>query len=60
MKAITSFMASARHMNLVDEEVTVYVIMKQILELDYHDFKEIVFNCDWVQIEDINGCRVDP
>lgn len=60
MKAITSFKASARDTNLVYEEVTYYGKVTQILELDYHDFKVVVFYCDWVRIEDANGCTVDP
>ncbi|KAF9606866.1 hypothetical protein IFM89_029465 [Coptis chinensis] len=61
MKAFTNFRASAKDKNLVEDETTYYGIVKQILELDYHDFKEIVFFCDWVRIEDKrNGCYVDP
>ncbi|KAF9622386.1 hypothetical protein IFM89_031189 [Coptis chinensis] len=61
MKAFTNFRASAKDKNLVEDEATYYGVVKQILELDYHDFKEIVFFCDWVRIEDKrNGCYVDP
>lgn len=61
MKALTSFRSSAKDKNLVEEEVTYYGIVKQIIELDYFEFKKILFYCDWVRIEDRkNGCVVDP
>ncbi|KAF9621052.1 hypothetical protein IFM89_015874 [Coptis chinensis] len=61
MKAFTNFRASAKDKNLVEDEATYYGIYKQILELDYHDFKETFFFCDWVRIEDRrNGCYVNP
>ncbi|KAF9599221.1 hypothetical protein IFM89_036347 [Coptis chinensis] len=61
MKAFTNFRASAKDKNLVEDEATYYGIVKQILELDYHEFKETVFFCDLVRIEDRrNGCYVDP
>lgn len=59
MKTITLFRASAKDTNLINEEATYHVIIKQILELDYHDFKQVVFNCDWVRIGDAHGCKVD-
>ena len=35
-----------------------YGVIKQIIELDYTIFKEVVFYCDWVRVEDkINGCK---
>ncbi|KAF9588114.1 hypothetical protein IFM89_007590 [Coptis chinensis] len=61
MRAVTSFRASAKDRNLIDDEVTYYGVVKRILELDYVEFKKIVFYCDWVRIEDkTNGCIVDP
>ncbi|CAH9128299.1 unnamed protein product [Cuscuta epithymum] len=61
MNAVTSFRSSAKDKNLVEEEVTYYGIVKQILELNYYDFRQSVFYCDWVRIEDkVNGCVVDP
>ncbi|KAF9600856.1 hypothetical protein IFM89_013452 [Coptis chinensis] len=61
MRAVTSFRASAKDRNLVDDEVSYYGVVKRILELDYVVFKQIVFYCDWVHIEDkTNGCIVDP
>ncbi|KAF9614193.1 hypothetical protein IFM89_015701 [Coptis chinensis] len=61
MKAVTSFRASTKDRNLVDDEVTYYGVVKRILELDYVEFKQTVFYCDWVRIEDkTNGCTVDP
>ncbi|CAH9084005.1 unnamed protein product [Cuscuta epithymum] len=61
VNAVTSFRSSAKDKNLVDEEVTYYGIVKEILELNYYDFRQTVFYCDWVRIEDkVNGCVVDP
>ena len=60
MKAVTKFRSSVNDTNFVSEEVPYYGIVKQILELDYHDFKVVVFNCDWVRIENTNSIRVDP
>lgn len=59
LMALTAFRASAKDMNLVHEESAYYGIVKQILELDYYDFKRVVFYCDWVRL-DSHGCRVDP
>ena len=60
MKALTPFRSSVGDTNLVHEEAAYYGVIKQILELDYHDFKQVVFYCDWVRIEDKHGCYVDP
>lgn len=61
VKATGSFRSRASDKNLKEDEVTYYGILKQILELDYYDFKQTVFYCDWVRIEDkVNGCVVDP
>ncbi|KAL5703500.1 hypothetical protein ACHQM5_022040 [Ranunculus cassubicifolius] len=61
MKAFTKFRASAKDKNLVEDETTYYGVVKKILELDYYEFKEVVFYCDWVRIEDKkNGCVIDP
>ncbi|KAF9618535.1 hypothetical protein IFM89_002230 [Coptis chinensis] len=61
MKAFTNFRASAKDKNLVEDEATYYGIIRQIFVLDYHKFKQVVFLCDWVRIEDKrNGCVVDP
>ena len=36
-----------------------YGVIKQIIELDYTLFKEVVFYCDWVRVEDkTNGCKL--
>ena len=59
MNALTKFRSSARDKNFAYEEATYYVIVKQILELDYHDFKVVVFNCDWERTKDANGHMVD-
>ena len=60
LKALTGFRSNSKDKNLVHEEATYYGIIKQILELDYYDFKHVVFYCDWVRTEDAHGCRVDP
>ncbi|KAF9601077.1 hypothetical protein IFM89_016050 [Coptis chinensis] len=61
MKVVTSFRASAKDMNLIDDEVTYYGVVKRILELDYVEFKQTMFYYDWVRIDDkINSCTVDP
>ncbi|KAF9620418.1 hypothetical protein IFM89_012595 [Coptis chinensis] len=46
MKAVTSFRASAKDRNLVDDEVTYYEVVKRILELDYVEFKQTVSYCE--------------
>ncbi|XP_026457119.1 uncharacterized protein LOC113357844 [Papaver somniferum] len=61
MNATTTFRESARDQNTVDDEVPYFRIIKQILELDYTTFKQIVFYCDWVRVEDkVYGWYVDP
>ena len=60
MRALTGCRSSAKDTNLVHEVFDYYGIIKKIIELDYCDFKQVVFYCDWVHIEDSNGCRVDP
>ena len=61
MKAITKFRASGKDKNYKEAETTYYGVIQQILELDYTDFKQTVFYCDWVKVEDkINGCKIDP
>lgn len=41
--------------------MTYYGVVRQIIELNYIDFEETVFYCDWVRVEDkSNGCKVDP
>ena len=35
-----------------------YGVIRQIIELDYTIFKEVVFYCNWVRVEDkANGCK---
>ena len=60
MKALTPFRSSVGDTNLLYDEAAYYGVIKQILELDYHNFKQVVFYCDWVRIEDKHGCYVDP
>ncbi|XP_026450942.1 uncharacterized protein LOC113351100 [Papaver somniferum] len=59
MNATTTFRASARDQNTVNDEVPYFGIVKQILELDYTTFKQTVFYCDWVRVEDkVNGWKI--
>lgn len=61
MKAYTTFVAGRKDKNPKEGMMTYYGIIRDILELDYIDFKETVFYCDWVKVEDSkNGCKVDP
>lgn len=61
MRAITKFRASGKHKNYKEAETVYYGVIQQIIELDYIDFKQTVFYCDWVKVEDkINGCKIDP
>jgi hypothetical protein len=59
-KALTFFRASAKDKNLVEAEMTYYGVIRNIFELDYISFKEVVFYCEWVRVEDKNACKVDP
>ena len=54
MKVLTPFRSSIGDSNLVHEEAAYYGVIKQILEPDYHDFKQVVFYCDWVRIKKTN------
>ena len=61
MRAITSFTASRKDKNPIDATTMWYGIIKQIIEVDYTDFQEVVFYYDWVRVEDkINGCKLCP
>ena len=59
-KALTYFRSSAKDKNLKEAEMTYYGIIRQILVLDYIGFRETVFYCDWVRVEDKTACMVDP
>ncbi|KAF6173917.1 hypothetical protein GIB67_039868, partial [Kingdonia uniflora] len=60
MKAMTNFAASARDQNPREAETIYYGVVKEIIELDYYDFPQTVFYCDWVQVKDkVNGCTFD-
>ncbi|KAF6134730.1 hypothetical protein GIB67_002131 [Kingdonia uniflora] len=57
MKAVTSLVSSKKDLNPKEEETTYYGFVKEILELNYYDFMQRVFYCDWVKVEDkVNGC----
>lgn len=59
-KAKTKFRASAKDKNLVEDEAVYYGVTRKIIELNYFDFTQTIFYCDWVPIEDkTNGCKVD-
>ncbi|KAI3862629.1 hypothetical protein MKX03_001607, partial [Papaver bracteatum] len=60
MDAFTSFRASARDSNFVVDDTSYFGIVQKILELDYEDFTEVVFLCNWVRVEDKkHGSYVD-
>ncbi|KAF6175756.1 hypothetical protein GIB67_035883 [Kingdonia uniflora] len=60
IKAMTNFVASARDQNPRVAETIYYGVAKEIIELDYYDFPQTVFYCDWVRVEDkVNGCVFD-
>ena len=59
-KPLTIFRASAKDKNLIEAKMTYYGVIQNIFELDYISFKEVVFYCDWVRVEDKNACKVDP
>ncbi|KAF6155037.1 hypothetical protein GIB67_035784 [Kingdonia uniflora] len=57
MKAMANFVDSVRDQNPREAETIYYGIVKEIIELDYYDFPQTVFYCDWVRVEDkVNGC----
>ncbi|KAF6161864.1 hypothetical protein GIB67_002574 [Kingdonia uniflora] len=61
MKAITTFISRKSDPNGAEDETTYYGVVKEILELDYFNFQQTVFYCDWVRIKDkVNGCVIDP
>ncbi|KAF6133890.1 hypothetical protein GIB67_040654 [Kingdonia uniflora] len=61
MKAITTFISRKSDPNGVEDETTYYGTVKEILELNYFDFQQTVFYCDWVRIEDkVNDAYEDP
>lgn len=49
---LTFFRASTKDKNLVEAEMTYYGVIQNIFELNYVSFKEVVFYCDWVRVED--------
>lgn len=59
MKAWTTFRARKNDQNFIDAWTMWYGVIRQIIELDYIIFKEVVFYCDWVRFEDkTNGCKL--
>ncbi|KAI3944945.1 hypothetical protein MKW98_032713, partial [Papaver atlanticum] len=60
MDAFTIFRESARDSNLVVDDTSYFGIVQKILELDYEDFTEVVFLCNWIRVEDKkHGSYVD-
>lgn len=60
IKALTNCVSSSKDKNPKEVELTYYGIVQHIYQLDYTDFVETVFECDWVRVEDKNACTVDP
>ncbi|KAL6495076.1 hypothetical protein OROGR_030758 [Orobanche gracilis] len=61
MNAITTFTSSRKDKNPIDASAMWYGVIKQILEVNYNNFKEVVFYCNWVRVEDkANGCKLCP
>lgn len=61
MRAITRHRAKSTDRNFIEAEVVYYEVIKNIINLNYMEFDEVVFYCDWVRVEDnTNGCMVDP
>lgn len=60
MEAYSVFVSGRKDKNPKEGKMRYYGIIRDILEVDYIDFKETVFYCDWVKVEDSkNGCRLD-
>ncbi|OVA19201.1 hypothetical protein BVC80_525g6 [Macleaya cordata] len=55
MEATTTFRASRKDKNPINQVTKWYGVIKQILEVNYTDFMEIVFYYDWVKVEDKNN-----
>ncbi|XP_016452815.2 uncharacterized protein LOC107777332 [Nicotiana tabacum] len=57
LDALTTSFASSKDKNLVDENLTYYGRIIDIVELDYYGhFKVLLFKCDWYEVEeDIYG-----
>lgn len=61
MEATTTYRASRKDKNPVDGLTKWYGVVQQILELDFTDFTEVVFYCDWVKVENRStGCKMCP
>lgn len=59
--AITLYRSSVKDKNYKEDVTTYYGVLKEIIELDYTDFCQTVFYCDWFKVEDkTNGCIFDP
>lgn len=61
MKAITTFVSSAKDPNGKDAWTMWYGVIRHIMQLEYaHDMHVVVFYCDWVKVEDkTNGCKLN-
>lgn len=50
--------SSTKDKNPVNDDTIFYGVIKDIWELDYHNFRVPIFNCDWVE-NDKKGIKVD-
>ncbi|XP_026459565.1 uncharacterized protein LOC113360250 [Papaver somniferum] len=55
MKAFTILKAKSAE----EAEITYYGVIKEIIVLNYMEFEETGFCCDWVSAGDKNACKVD-
>ena len=61
MHAITKYRSSTKDKKYKKDKTSYYGVVKQIIELDYIDFRQIVFYYDWFKVENkTNGCIIDP
>lgn len=61
MRAITSYRDKSTDTDYQEKEMTYYGVIRKIIKLNYMEFEEQFFYCDWVKVEDkTNGCKVDP
>ena len=59
MNAITTFVASAKDLNPMDDDTTWYGVIKEIIEVDYYESQHVVFYCDWINVADkSNSCKI--
>ena len=60
MKAFILYKVSVKDKKYKEVETTYYGVVKQIIGLDYIDFCQTIFYCDWFKaVDKTNGCIVD-